>query len=51
MKNKYLNLKTILRFMLLVTAGLFIVVGYYRDEVLIVSTKAINICLECIGIG
>nr|WP_122012096.1 CD1871A family CXXC motif-containing protein [Maliibacterium massiliense] len=26
-------------------------IGIYRDEVSIVLRKAVNICLECIGIG
>ncbi|CEH33673.1 CD1871A family CXXC motif-containing protein [Romboutsia lituseburensis] len=29
----------------------FIVGGVYRNEVKVVFNKAINICLECIGIG
>ncbi|WBW97770.1 CD1871A family CXXC motif-containing protein [Oceanirhabdus sp. W0125-5] len=29
----------------------FIVSGIYRNEVNTVLKKAINICLECIGIG
>lgn len=29
----------------------FIVIGVYRNEVQIILTKAINICLECIGLG
>ncbi|MDO7203806.1 CD1871A family CXXC motif-containing protein [Paraclostridium bifermentans] len=30
---------------------LFIVVGSSRGEVKVVLKKAVNICLECIGIG
>lgn len=29
----------------------FVCLGVYRNEVRVVLTKAINICLECIGIG
>lgn len=29
----------------------FIVYGVYRGEVGIVLNKAVNICLECIGLG
>ena len=36
---------------LLVLAAGFIVLGVNRGEVLVVLRKAINICLECIGIG
>lgn len=35
----------------LVTACAFIAFGIYRGEVSLVLTKAVNICLECIGLG
>ena len=42
---------TKLRFILLAVAVIFILVGLFRDEARIVFIKAVNICLECIGIG
>ena len=41
----------LLRFSLLVLAVLGIVLGTMNGEVRTVVTKAINICLQCIGIG
>lgn len=32
-------------------AFIFIAFGIYREEHLVVLKKAVNICLECIGIG
>ncbi|WP_095532015.1 CD1871A family CXXC motif-containing protein [Gottschalkia acidurici] len=39
------------RYGMLIMSIIFIFTGIYRDEVRIVLKKAINICLECIGIG
>lgn len=36
---------------ILCIAAIFIVVGIVRQEQNIVLQKAVNICLECIGIG
>lgn len=36
---------------LLILAGYFIALGIYRGGVSTVLTKAVNICLECIGLG
>jgi hypothetical protein len=40
-----------IRILLLAISILFIASGIYRGEVQKVLLKAINICLECIGIG
>jgi hypothetical protein len=37
--------------LLLITGVVMMVMGIYRGEVTVVFSKAINICLECIGIG
>ena len=36
---------------LLALAAGMIVVGVLREEVELVLTKAVNICMECIGLG
>lgn len=37
--------------LLLIVGILFLGIGIWREEYTIVMSKAINICLECIGIG
>lgn len=44
MKNK-------IRWILLIVGIGFVIYGTYRGEVDTVLTKAVNICLECVGIG
>ena len=41
----------VLRISLLAIAGGFIAYGIARGEMATVLTKAVNICLECIGLG
>lgn len=48
MKN---NIRSFTPYIILVTAGVFIMFGIMRQEHLVVLKKAINICLECIGVG
>lgn len=42
---------TIARIALLLLAAAFITIGVTRGETAIVLKKAVNICLECIGLG
>ena len=44
-------MKNRLKYILLLISLVFMAAGAYRGEVLEVLKKAINICLECIGIG
>ncbi|MBE5814733.1 MAG: thioredoxin [Clostridiales bacterium] len=40
-----------LRLLLLCAAAVMVAVGISRGEVAMVLKKAINLCLECIGLG
>lgn len=44
-------MKDKMKYMLLMASFVLIIAGIYRGEVAEVLKKAINICLECIGIG
>lgn len=46
-----LKLKNLAALLLVLLGAAFIVLGVARGENETVLTKAINICLECIGIG
>lgn len=39
------------QFVLLSVAVCMVTLGIYRGEVSVVLNKAVNICLECIGLG
>lgn len=45
------NALHILQIAVVLTAASFIAYGVSRGEVAVVLQKAINICLECIGLG
>jgi len=43
--------KAFLQFSLLLIGLLFLILGIWRDETLLILSKAIHVCLECVGIG
>ena len=36
---------------ILAAAAVFLLLGVYRGEVMLVFAKAVRICMECIGLG
>lgn len=51
MENKSYRVKMTVQYGVSVLAALFLFYGVHRGEVDIVLNKAVNICLECIGLG
>lgn len=51
MENNNKGMRRLVAGVILVVAVMMIVYGTYRGEVSIVLNKAINVCLECIGLG
>lgn len=51
MENRTLKHNALLKYILLCLSMLFIAFGMIRGEHLVVLKKAVNICLECIGVG
>ena len=45
------NLLPAMRILFCIAAAVFILIGITRGEVALVLKKAVNICLECIGLG
>lgn len=43
--------KEYIKYLIFIIGLVFILLGLIRQENLVVLQKAINICLECIGIG
>lgn len=45
------HMKISIRIVGLLTACAFVIYGFARGEAAVVLNKAVNICLECIGLG
>ena len=50
-ENKERKTRVIIAIILLVISAVLVTAGVIRGEVFIVFTKAVHICLECIGLG
>lgn len=51
LKQIWKNSNRIIPAVILLAGAVFMLAGIYRGEMDVVLRKAINICLECIGIG
>lgn len=51
MNRKGLNNSSVVTVLVMALGLAFIITGIWRHEFTIVLEKAINICLECVGIG
>lgn len=51
MSNAVLKMKPLAKYIILSVSILFISIGMMREEHFVVLKKAVNICLECIGVG
>lgn len=45
------KLKTIMQYSVVILSIVFIIYGTRRGEIDMMFNKAVNICLECIGLG
>lgn len=51
MKANALIKSNLITIQFLIIGAIFLLLGIWREEYTIVMEKAINICLECVGIG